>query len=76
MGCIIWTVAKAVLASADFILSLAELEKETFAARIHQSGYVTFYAGKYLNEYGTNQVMGQVTQSCRTAIILMMKILN
>lgn len=76
MGCIIWTVAKAVLASADFILSLAELEKETFAARIHQSGYVTFYAGKYLNECGTNQVMGQVTQSCRTAILLMMKILN
>ena len=32
------------------------MEKETYGVRLQSSGYVTFYAGKYLNEYGTNKV--------------------
>ncbi len=29
-------------------------ESRTFATAIRDAGYVTFYAGKYLNEYGTD----------------------
>jgi hypothetical protein len=32
------------------------MERETYAVRLQSSGYVTFYAGKYLNEYGSNKV--------------------
>jgi N-acetylglucosamine-6-sulfatase len=40
----------------------SELEKETFAVRLQQAGYVTFYAGKYLNEYGANKVSEELIQ--------------
>ncbi len=30
-------------------------ERETFAARLSEAGYATFYAGKYLNQYGTEE---------------------
>ena len=47
-------------------LQKPELEKETFGSRLHKSGYVTFYAGKYLNEYGSNQVRRVGVRCCLT----------
>ncbi|KAG7303389.1 hypothetical protein JYU34_011885 [Plutella xylostella] len=35
-------------------------ENDTFAAILHNAGYNTFYAGKYLNEYGTSSGGGEV----------------
>ncbi|XP_014288816.1 N-acetylglucosamine-6-sulfatase isoform X2 [Halyomorpha halys] len=34
------------------------LEKETFAVRLKENGYNTFYAGKYLNQYGNKNAGG------------------
>ncbi|XP_064081040.1 N-acetylglucosamine-6-sulfatase-like [Macrobrachium nipponense] len=33
-------------------------EKKSFAAHLHLNGYRTFFAGKYLNQYGENQAGG------------------
>ena len=36
-------------------------EPRTFGAQLSSSDYATFYAGKYLNEYGTGRSPGNVT---------------
>ncbi|XP_066996820.2 N-acetylglucosamine-6-sulfatase [Anabrus simplex] len=33
-------------------------ETQTFAAHLHENGYTTFYAGKYLNQYGKHGAGG------------------